>query len=92
MGRIYGRWSCTNAHLLAFLWFLVALKMIYKLHFHFIGYPAVTRQQSLFLIYRSSFAFSFSSICCNSDQFICSRKLRFTLIAVFIAGLCGFSM
>lgn len=74
IGRIYWRWSCINTPLLPFLWFLVALKMIYKLHFHFIGYPAVTRLQSLLPTYHSDFAFSFSCFCCISGHIICSRN------------------
>lgn len=96
MGRIYWRWSCINTPLLPFLWFLVALKMIYKLHFHFIGYPAVIRLQSLFLIFCGDFAFSFGSADCISNQFFCSRKLKVTIIALFILDYvvspCRFSL
>ena len=73
-----------------FLWFLVALKMIYKLHVRFTGYPAVTRLQSLLPTYHSDFAFSFSCICCISDCVICSRNWGLTLIALVTAGWCGF--
>lgn len=73
IGRGFWRWSCANTPLLPFRWFPVALKMIYKLHFHFIGYPAVTR-----LVFITDlpqrYCFSFSCVCYISGHVTCSRN------------------
>lgn len=52
-----------------------SIKMIYKLHFHFIGYPAVTRLQSLLPTYHGDFAFSFCCICGISGQIIVETEI-----------------
>lgn len=49
------RWSHADTPLWLLFGFPVALKMIYRLHFDFIGYPAVSRLQSSLPTYRREF-------------------------------------